>query len=413
MRRRPVLLLLLLFGVTLVGSGCWDRSELEETAYVLALGLDKGEESHYAVTATIALPDKMAGDKGGGEGKPFLMTTVEAPTVSGAMAMIDSYMNRQISLEHAKAIFIGEELARISGMHAMDELVRSHEARRTMFYIVTKGKAADFLDKIEPVMEKNPQRFIEQLTYAYRQTAMIPSASQVQTYVTTVNNGYSEPVTYYAAIKEEDEAEESKGKTSSKSESGFKAGDLPRKGGPNVEMIGGAAFRGEKMIGVLTGDEMRLILLLQDQFQRGYLSLPDPANPELFVSLEIHRGRPTVIGVDLSGDRPRIQAQITLEAELLAIQGNVDYTEPETMPRLEAAVGEHLERSMRQLVGKTQRWESDVMGLGRHVVKHFPTVDAWEAYDWQHRYKDAQFDAEVRVTLRRFGIQLSPPRASH
>lgn len=413
MQRKAALLMLLLFGFTLFGSGCWDRSELEETAFVLAIGLDKGKESIYAVTATIALPDKMAGKEGGGEGKPVLMTTVEAPTVAGAMAMIDSYVNRKISLEHAKAIFVGEDLARISGMHAMDELVRSHQARRTMFYIVTKGRASEFLDKIEPVLEKNPQRFIEQMTYNYQHTAMMPSQSQIQTYVTTVNTGYSEPVTYYAAIKEEEEEGKAEGNKTAKSESGFKAGELPRKGGPNIEMVGGAAFRGEEMVGVLTGDEMRVILMLQDEFNRSYLSLPDPANPELFVSLEVHRGRPSQIQVDLTGERPRIRALITLEAELLAIQANVDYTEPENMPRLEAAVAAHLERSMRELVEKTQGWEADVIGLGREVVKQFPTVEAWEAYDWPHRYKDADFNAEVRVTLRRFGVQLSPPRANH
>jgi spore germination protein KC len=391
-------------------TGCWDRRELEEVAFVMAIGVDKGKQSQYSVTAAIALPAKMAGGKGGGEGKPMMLTTVEAPTVSGAMAMIGTYMDRRVSLDHTKTLFMGEELAQISGLHTMDEFVRFRQARRSVFYIVTKGKAADFLNGMKPEMEKDPQKFIEQMSYNYRITGMLPARSQIQSFVTTVNTGYSAPLTYYAALKEE--GEEKSGNGSSQASSGFKSGEMPRKGGPNIEMVGGAAFRGEKMAGVLTGDEMRLVLMLQDRFRRGYFSIPDPKQPDLFISLELRRGRPLQTKVDLSGQHPRITGTISLEGEIVAIQSNLDYTEPDMQTQLEAFAAGNLRDHMRELIKKTQAWDSDVAGFGEHVVKRFPTVEAWDVYDWPAKYPDAEITMDVRVTLRRFGVQLSPPRAA-
>jgi spore germination protein KC len=417
MPRRRLAAWLLLF-VTLVPavSGCWGRKELEEVAYVMAIGVDKGKESLYGVTFAIALPGRMAGGKeGGGEGKPLMLTTVEAPSVAAAMSIANSYLSRQLSLRHTKALFMGEELARESGMFTMDEFVRFRETRRTIFYIVTKGKAADFLDGMEPQLEKDPQRFIQMMTYNVQNTGMMPIESQIQHFVTSVNTGYAEPITYYAALKEEEgegeEGEPKEGKTSGSLEGGFKAGELPRKGGPNIELLGGAAFDREKMVGVLTGEDMRMILMLQGKFKRGLFSIPDPHRKDLFVSMEMKEGRPVRLNVDVSGARPRLTGLVTLEAELLTIQANRDYTEPELQPVLEQAAGQAIATRIAETVTKTQEWRADVVGFGSEVVKKFPTVAQWEQYKWPERFPNAEVDIRVKVILRRFGKQLSPPEA--
>ncbi|HYF80575.1 MAG TPA: Ger(x)C family spore germination protein [Symbiobacteriaceae bacterium] len=414
MRRRRLAAFLLVLMLAFPLAGCWDRSELEEEAFVLAIGVDKGKQSLYTVSFAIAHPSRLAGGgKGGGGGggggdeKPLVLTSVEAPTVAGAISMANSYLSRRVSLRHTKALFMGEELARQSGMFTMDEFVRFRQARRTIFYIVTKGKAADFLEKMKPTLEKDPQRYIEQMTYSVRHTGMVPAASQIQQYVTLVNTGYAQPITYYAALHEEGEEQSGKGTTQTE---GYKAGELPRKGGANVDLLGGAAFRNEKMVGVLTGEDMRMILMLQDKFRRGIVSIPDPSKPDLFVSLEIHQGRPLRIDANLSGPKPRIHATVTLEGELLTVQSNADYTEPELQTKLEQATVGALEQRMRSLISKTQQWDTDVIGFGQEVVKQFPTVEAWERYRWQDWYKTAEISADVRFTLRRFGKQLSPPR---
>lgn len=409
MWRRRAAFLLLLLAFPLLLAGCWDRKELEEVAFVLMLGVDKGEESEFAVTAAIAIPARMAGGDGGGGGgeeKPYVVTTVEGPTVSGAMAMMSGYIDRRLSLDHTKALFMGEELAREGALRGLDEMIRFRQSRRTILYVVTKGKAVDFLQGMKPELERNPQRYLEQMTYGYRQTGMLPAEGQLQSFVTATNTGYASPVAYYAALKEE--SEEKEGEESSQAESGFLAGQLPRQGGPNVEVLGAAAFKGERMVGSLTGDEIRLVLMVQDRFTRGFFSVPDPMEPDKHVSLDVRRGRPINLAVDLSGSRPRVTGRIILEAEVVSMPSSRDYTEPELQTELEQAFSDHLEERMADLIRKTQEWESDIFGLGRWVVRQFDTVDRWNQFNWPEQYPDADIAFTVDTTLRRFGVQLSP-----
>jgi len=396
-------------------AGCWDRSELEERAFVLALGLDRGKGTVLEVTMMIALPKAMAGgDKGGGGGgggggdKPYFLTTVQAPTIGSAVSLVNAAINRRVSLLHMKALFMGESLARESGMYTMDGFTRFRQARQSIMYVVTKGRAADFLKGMDPKIETDPQRFIEQLAYNSRYTGMLPAASQIHTFVTTVSTGYIEPVTYYAALKEEGGDEDAT--AGLRKEVGWEAGELPRTGGPNIEMLGAAAFRGERMVGVLTGGEIRMILMMQDRFNQGFFAIPDPRQPELFVSAELHRGRPFRLELDLGGDKPRLRGLITLEAELLATQGQRDYTAPHLQAELESAITRELESRIRETIRKTQGMKADVIGFGYQAVRQFPTVRAWEAYNWPDKYADADVEITVRVVMRRAGIRLRPPK---
>lgn len=406
-RKVPALVLFLLIPVL---TGCWDRRELEEYAFVLAIGLDRGEVSPFAVTFMIARPEKMAGgEKGGGGEKPYLLTTVEAPTVPAAVSMVNSTINRRVSLLHTKSLLMGEALARESGMQTMDEFARYREARRSITYIVTRGKASEFFEQMDPKIEGDPNKFLTEMSATGNYTGMLPIRGQVNSFVTHAHTGYVSPITYYASLKEEEK--DSQGRSGEKKDSGFVAGELPRKGGPNLEMIGAAAFRRDRMTGVLNGEEVRMVLMLKDQFRRGYFSIPDPGGPDQYVSLSLERSRPTLLVVERLGERPRIRARVRLEAEVMAIQSRIDYTDPARQPELERALEAELTRMMREVIAKTQAWESDVAGFGREVVRHFPTVAAWEEYDWPGRYRNTEVVPEVEVTLRRFGLQLSPPNA--
>lgn len=389
-------------------AGCWNKTEIEEGAYILALGIDKGEDLPYSVTVVMAKPAAIAGKEGGGgEEKPVVITTVEAPSIAGALSMLHGYVGRQVTLYHTKALFLHEEMARTGGLKVIDELLRFRQIRETVFFIVTREEAGQFLSDLKVDLEKDPMRFIEQMTYNYRRNAMLPADSQINHFASKLDVAYAQPLSYYAAVVDEEEKGE-KETESAQAEAGFKAGQLPREGGANVEMLGAAAFRGQQMVGVLTGDEMRHLLMLQDKFRKALVAFKDPKNPELYVSVELSLGRPFQPQADLSGTRPRLFGTISLEAEILGIQSGTDYSEPELQGLLERAMAEQIQQQIIELVSKTQEWETDIVGFGRHLVSLFPTVAEWEAYDWLAKYPDAQFSIDVKLKLRRFGLTLSP-----
>ncbi|NLG79633.1 MAG: Ger(x)C family spore germination protein, partial [Firmicutes bacterium] len=65
-RTRPALSLLLFLVTVVCASGCWDRTEVDDLAFIMAIGLDEAPNDQVYVTFHIAVPRAVAG--GGGSG---------------------------------------------------------------------------------------------------------------------------------------------------------------------------------------------------------------------------------------------------------------------------------------------------------------------------------------------------------
>ena len=289
-------------------AGCWNRVEIEQGAYVLAVGIDEGKSGPYAITVMIAKPSALAGKEGGGGNEPpVLLTTVEAPSLASARDLLHGYVSREVLFYHAQAIFVHEKLAREQGLPFLDEVLRFRQLRETAFIVVSREPAEEVLRRLKPELESNPVQYLEQLTYHHRDSGVIPATSQVSAVAALLNVGYAQPLTYYAATIDE-EAETPRGSESPDVE--FTAGELPRRGGTPVEMIGAAAFHGSRVVGVLDGEETRALLMLQNRFYTAHVAFRDPRHPEQYVTVHLSQGRPTRITVERLGERPAIRAEI-------------------------------------------------------------------------------------------------------
>jgi spore germination protein KC len=420
MRRKWLSLLLIL---PLLLTGCWDSRELEESNYLIAIGLDKGKSAPLAVTFVLARPDKSAtggtskgeggesgdgGDEGGDTGKDGGQTkgmiSVEAPSLTGAAFFLTTVMSRPTTLSQAKMILLSEELARDVGMIVLDEAARNQAIRRSTMLVVTKGRAADFLRAIAPGPGQLTDFAAIQSAQEVVRAASIPRRARVNDFLIHTSTAYQEPVTYYAFVTRGRESRE----TAPEALAFSGSANYSRSGGPAIDFAGSAAFRGTKMVGVLSTIDTRALLMVHDEFRQVDLELPDPSGAGVSVGLRITRGRNPEIRTDLKGGRPRLFVKIRLEGEVLTMPTAVNYTLPSDRRKLESAVEALIQDQVTTFFTKTQAWGTDVGGLGRLVARQFPTVTAWDQYNWPRRYRDAQIDVAVEMKLRRFGLQLDP-----
>ena len=63
-----IILLAAALALNLFLGGCYGYHEVDESAYILALGLDRGRENIVSVTAQVAVPRNIAGGAEGGGG---------------------------------------------------------------------------------------------------------------------------------------------------------------------------------------------------------------------------------------------------------------------------------------------------------------------------------------------------------
>lgn len=434
---RPMALLLSLLLLT----GCWDQRELEEGNYIIAVAIDKGQKERLAVTFILAGPNQVSakggegdkkgkedqkgsdegGDKGGGS------VTVEAPTLLSANFYLNTVIPRPTSLAQTKLIMLSEELVRSEGMVIMDEAARNRDLRRSAMLVVTKQPIKEVLKELPPGPEGLGDFAFIQTSSEARRSGFLPVGTTLNDFLVRASTAYQEPVAYYAALtkqkskgetgegdgeKEEGKQESEQGqqgaeKSKDVAQKRLIPGQSQRKGGPALDFFGTAAFRETKLVGILDAQETRALLIVQNSFTQSNLDLFD-AEAKQVATVRLSSGRPTRIKAKLVDGRPEFEIRITLEGEVLGMPLTADYTQTEQRDRLEAQVAMEIKRQVEAFFKKSQEWQADVGGLGRFIVRKFPTVDAWHQFDWPSKYKDAKIAIDVRMELRRFGVQLNP-----
>lgn len=427
-----LLLVVLAFGLT----GCWDRVEIDELGYILAIGVDKAPSGGHYYTFWLAVPRKLAptGPSGGGGGAGgggaqmdtaggrVHVAVVEASTLLMAMQLMNTYVARRITLEHAKALVVGEDLARSDMLNALAPAVRFREFRRNMLLVVTRGRATDWLQKNNPSIEENPARWIE-LMASHQELNGLITKSRIHEFMLGEQSLAAAPLVVLTGINSKaqgrppGDGQDSSGggqgtqsTTPTAPNASYLAGDIPRWGLNPTEMIGAAVFSGAKMVAEMNGDEVRAALMLRGELQRIYYSQADPVVPGYYVGLDIRQARPPLIQVGFADDRPVIDATVELEGDITGIHSLHDYVRPDETLRLEEAVAAGINKQLKAIVGRAQReFHGDIFNFGDHARARFLTWKEWADYRWNEHFSNAEITTHVKFHVRRIGLQVAPP----
>jgi spore germination protein KC len=409
-------LLLLLVAV----SGCWDRRELESLGLVQALGLDLSPSGKgVTVTTLIAIPSKLggqAGGGGGGEGPGTFVISMDAPSIYEAFNRMNTTINREITLLQNQTLIIGEEIARQGVSKWIDNLVRFREMRRTMNIIVAKGKAADILN-VRPKLEQNPSEYLRDLINLSNRTGMFPSTdlnSFMDRYQALAQENYLPLIAAY-----QPKGQAGTGGNSGEGSSGGSGGKGGKEGeaGANaskaqdIRMIGTAIFKRDRMMGSFDIYETQALLLVTGEFKEAFMTIRDPKQKDYYIVFRLIAGNRPEIKYQSSGGVERFRVKLGLEADIVSIQSDIDYTQPKLEFFLGQKIAAELERRIRRVITKAQRqYNSDVFGFGIKVRNTVLTSTEWDHYGWPDKFDAAKIQVSAKVNIRRIGVHFHPPQ---
>ena len=113
------LLLILLVLISMISlTGCWDRIEVNDMAFVAAAEFDKEAENKFRISVLVPLPSALGGvgSSGGGGGtsgsKPYYIDSDVGRNIMEAINKLQHHMSRKIYFAHRRVLIIGEKLAR-------------------------------------------------------------------------------------------------------------------------------------------------------------------------------------------------------------------------------------------------------------------------------------------------------------
>ncbi|MCM3699541.1 Ger(x)C family spore germination protein [Paenibacillus macerans] len=153
-------------------SGCWERKELNELAFVLGYGLDK-EGDQFKVSMQVVIPSEIATSttaKGGG--MPVTVYDFKVKTIYEALHEFTLASSRSSYLGHIRVLVLGEELARDGIGKVLDVIIRSREPRSDFYIMVARdAQASEVLQFLTPLDKLPANRLYYSLQKSSKATA--------------------------------------------------------------------------------------------------------------------------------------------------------------------------------------------------------------------------------------------------
>lgn len=388
--------------ISLVLSGCWDRREPDLLGIAMGMGIDVDEETGmFRVIAQIANPLGLSqgnggNGSGGGDGTPpAILLSARGLTLFEASRNLEVHSTRELTFSHVEILLLSESAARQGMGPIMDFVERKREVRLQIRPIVVEGDLEELMSSQFPMEEIPAIGISRQLLSVKSKRAVVPRVDFRQFVIATTSPGMDPIVPRIAVGNVDQETEED-------SEAG-PDGDSP------AELQGAAVFQRDRMVGWLTGREVRGFNWKMGNLERATLVIPLSEGEAPF-SVEII-GASCGIEPILEGDDIRFAVDIRLEAVIMDQVFHATYEEETEFTRLmNREVARMAQDDIEAVFSKSQELEADVLGLGNLIYRRHP--ERWRELEdnWRQTLSEVTLDLEVSATIRRTGHILTPSR---
>lgn len=378
-RRVSELFILFILIISMI-TGCWDKVEIEDRAYAMAIGIDLVPSSKkYAVTFQFPDVSQIARTAPFSQGsKPSYSVTEIANTVFSASRHISTKLNKRLFLGHTKAIILGENIVnnKIRFLQVLDSLDRSYELSKKMHILVTPGKAEDILTK-KYDFDPNVGIYIDDIFKQYNKTSMYPNIDYnkvVKSLSDTNGNAIIPKI------------------TSSNNE---------------LKLSGSAIIKDYKLDGWLTDDENMGYMWLMNMVKGGDITFNMPIDGEnVKVPFNITN---VVTRKDVTEQNGKIIYKLRIEVEgdftEYSFQKHGQMFNTSIMNTMENKANKTIESMINKALEKFQKdLKVDMIGVGNYIEKYKPDIWGKVGANWKDKFPDVEVNAVVSTHIRRIGL---------
>lgn len=422
-KRNSLICLILCVCILCTLTGCYDSVEVNDLAYTVTVGLDKGKEDTILVTFQFVLPNGLGGGSGssggessggssGGGGEEetpsgIKIITVEAATISNAIEIANDFLSKKVSLSHAVMVIMGMDFAKENLDTYWKEIFMSNDFNPDMYVAVCKEDAKSFIEKINPKLDVNPAEYLE-YTINSKSTVMTTTGNIYEIFTRTLSDSGDAYATM-CAISENKEniKDENDLSADDVASEQYTAGNLPKAGGPETEFVGLAVFSNQEFVGDLTASESWMVIATEGKLESKSKTIEDPEKDGAYIGATLEQEVNPKIKVDTSSDVPVISVRLPFTADIYSVQSekatsHADYDK--IVKHLTAQLEAEFQAFYEKLAGE---YHSDILRFGMFAKKNFSTIQEWEAYNWREKYPNARFNVNVDITVQRQDMYLA------
>ena len=159
--KTAILAFLILLGFSLSFFGAFNAKNIDNLAYVVALGLDVGETNNLKLSLQIAIPSDSSSMSGSEQSSDSIVNSVECSSIESGITLFNSYISKQIDLSHCKVIVFSEKLAKLGISEYLYTLMNNIQVQSEANIMVCKEDCSTFLKNSKPLLEKMSAKYYE------------------------------------------------------------------------------------------------------------------------------------------------------------------------------------------------------------------------------------------------------------
>ena len=398
-------------------SNSYTSHNLTNLAYVLALGVDVGENADIKLTAQFTRSDSFSPNSGSSdESNNLIFVSGEADSIYGCLNLLNSYMGKEINLAHGGAVIFSEEYAKNGISSEIYSLLNTEEFRPTTNLIISTCHAYDYLSNLKPNLEKITTNYYATFSITNKFTGYF-SDSTVGEFFNTLSVDSCDGTATLGGLNDtaRNKQESSSGSddpseyiSSEKNENiitnpdNLTAGSSSIQGKRGTENIGVAVFDNDKLCGELTATETICHLLIKNNVGSFIISIDNPydKNKKEKVELNIVPSKKSKFTVDIDNNVPNIYLDVNVQASILTLEENIEYEKTSTLDKFSTATEDYLKEELNNYFNKiSKELNTDIDCFSNKALSHFNTKNEWENYNWKEKFPTANFHLNVKANV--------------
>ena len=169
-----VFLILLVIFVTGF-SNSYTSHNISNLAYVLAIGIDKGEKAKLKISAQFSKSAIFSSGSGSSseDASNIILVSGEADSIFSGLNLLNSYIGKELNLAHCSVIIFSEEFAKEGISTEIFSLINNEEVRPSTNLVISKCSAYDYLNNSIPNLEKMTIKYYDTFSITSRFTGYI------------------------------------------------------------------------------------------------------------------------------------------------------------------------------------------------------------------------------------------------
>ncbi|MFB0637111.1 Ger(x)C family spore germination protein [Bacillus rugosus] len=364
--------------VCMLLAGCWDRTEINDIAFVVSSAIDK-KKDQYRVAMQIPLVGQLGGQTGGGGGttgsKTWYVDSASGTTIKEANNKLQTSLSRTINTSHRRTVVIGEDMAREGVAPVFDILTRNPQNRLTALFLVSQGEARDILNT-DVQLEQFPAEMIRELAILATNRPVFLSRF-MSDLVEKGNDPYAPVI------------------SSSKTKPGGK-------GKPNLKIDGLAIFKKDKLMDILKKEHMTAALILLNQARQPEFILDLP-NQMGKATIQLQKPNASFHAAEKNG-KLSMTIEIRAKGIIMENQSTYETRENDQFYIIQKALNRAVKEEMISTVHRLQKLMADPAGFQDRTIRSMDITNNLLRKDWDEVYKDMEIHVNPIVTIEQGGV---------